>query len=189
MKTCKNTILAVAGLVAFCAIARLLPHPPNYTPVAAAALFAGAVIPGRWAALCVPLFGLALSDLFIGGYDYRAMVCVYAALAFPVFLRTWLQGRWPAARVLGCAALSSLSFFLVSNFAVWAFGSMFARTAAGLIECYAVALPFFQFTLMGDLCWSGMLFGGYAILANAAGWNGLHADRHQAVPAVQWQAT
>jgi hypothetical protein len=157
-------VLGVAG--------RLLPHAPNFTPVAACALFAGFLF-GRRAAFAVPLVIMLAGDALIGFYDYRIMAAVYAATAFPVLLGPLVRSRLPVLWLGAFSLLSSVIFFLSSNLAVWAFGSIYERTWSGLLQCYTAALPFFRYTVAGDLVWSAGLFGAYAVACQCrALWQG-----------------
>jgi len=162
------------GLVGLDVVARLLPHAPNFTPVAASALFAGAVLRSRVLALAVPIAAMLISDLVLGCPDWRIMAVVYAALAAPAVLGRW--GRPRGAIVFAPLAVSSsLLFFATTTFAVWAFSGIYALDLAGLIACYVGALPFLYNTLLGDMFWTALLFGGWwsarVLLAhwNAAG--------------------
>jgi hypothetical protein len=157
------------GLVALSVGGRLLAHVPNFTPVAAAALFAGYFVSRRSMAVAVPIVSMALSDLVIGGYDVEVMVAVYASMVLPVFLSMALKGRFFAARVFGCCLASSCFFFVVTNFAVWKFGGMYGSDWSGLLRCYLAALPFFKYTLGGDLFWCVGLFGCHALVTRIAG--------------------
>jgi hypothetical protein len=155
-----NELTLAMGLVGFDVIARLAPHAPNFTPVAASALFAGAVLRSRTLALAVPLAAMVISDLLIGWHDWRLMGVVYASLALPALLGMW--GRARAAIVLVPLALSSsLLFFATTNFAVWAFSGMYAHDLHGLVHCYVAALPFLQNTVIGDMFWTTLLFGAW----------------------------
>jgi hypothetical protein len=116
---------------------------------------------------------MAVSDAIIGTYDYRIMLAVYLAMAFPLLLRGFLVERLTAVRVVLCATASSVVFFLATNLAVWAFSGMYERTMAGLAKSYLAGLPFFKFTLSGDLCWTVGLFGTYALVG---------AVRHRSLP-------
>jgi hypothetical protein len=171
-------------------IARLAPHAPNFTPVAASALFAGVVLRSRTLALAVPLAAMLVSDLILGGYDWGVMVVVYAALALPALLGRY--GRARGAIVLVPLALSSsLFFFATTNFAVWAFSGMYAHDLAGLTHCYVAALPFLQNTLIGDLFWTTLLFGGWWIaklLFTPAADDMLSSIRHARAEARQRRA-
>lgn len=157
-----------ATLIAFAAMARLLPHPPNFTPVAAIALFAACVTRSSAAGLAIAAAAMVVSDLSIGFYDWRVMAAVYFAFALPALLgRTLPAGRLAPARTGAFALAASVWFFLVTNAAVWAFGPLYPTTAAGLGAAYTSALPFFKYTLAGDLAWTAALFGGWAALRRA----------------------
>src|SRR6516162_752366 len=148
------------GLVGLDIVARLAPHAPNVTPIAASALFAGMVLRSRALALAVPLAAMLVSDLVVGAYDWRVMSVVYAALALPALLARW--GRTRSAVLLPPLVLSSsLFFFATTNFAVWAFSGMYAHDVHGLVHCYVAALPFLQNTVIGDMFWATLLFGSW----------------------------
>jgi hypothetical protein len=148
---------------------------PNFAPVAAIALFAGYYLRSSLMAALVPLSIMTITDWFIGGYDLRVMVTVYAMLTLPVFFRSMIRSRFGLAGesrlsagfdVLGlftCGLASSILFFVLTNFAVWVFFDYYDSSLAGLGRCYLRALPFFRFTLAGDAFFSLVLFGGYAI--------------------------
>lgn len=156
-----RTVLAVA-LVAAAVCMRLVPHPANFAPVTAVAIFGGAALPRKYA-VAVPLLAMCLSDLLIGWYDYRVMLVVWGCYAATAFA----SGRWPKRpNVLGTAALTgsaSLCFFLLTNFAVWAWGDMYPHTLSGLADCYVLALPFFRNTLLSDVVYTSVLFGLWAL--------------------------
>jgi hypothetical protein len=156
----RNDLLLVAALVALAAVARLLPHLPNFTPVVAAAFFAGTALRLRGLALVVPLAAMLLSDAVIG-FDNPGVTAVgYLSLMLPA-LAGILSRRLPSKALYAPALLScSLLFFAASNLAVWAFSGMYSLDAAGLIKCYVAALPFLQYSVAGDLFWGAALFGG-----------------------------
>ncbi len=165
--------IGIALVLAGASARLVLRDVPNFAPVAALALFAGYLFANRRGAVLVPLSVMALSDLVIGGYDLRMMAIVYASLTLPALIGHGLSRRLPMQRgwsacgstcaLVGSSLASSLLFFLTTNFAVWAFGSMYEPSAAGLLHCYERALPFFRYTLAGDLLFSAVLFGGYAV--------------------------
>jgi hypothetical protein len=161
----KHTAVLFVFMVVLDVVARLSPHAPDFMPLAATALFASFLFPSRALAGLVPISALAISDCFIGAYDWRIMMVVYASLAFPVLLRRFLGEQVSPARVIVSSLTSSIVFFTASNFAVWAFSGMYSRDRLGLFQCYVSAIPFFQNTLTGDLFWSGILFGGYWLVA------------------------
>src|SRR5499427_3967243 len=126
------------GLVGLDVVARLAPHAPNVTPIAASAVFAGMVLRSSALALAVPIAALLVSDLVAGGYDWRIMGVVYAALALPALAARWGRTR-PVVVLAPLVLSSSLLFFATTNFAVWAFSGMYAHDLAGLIQCYVAA--------------------------------------------------
>ena len=151
-------------LILLAAAARLLPHPPNFAPVAAIGLFAGAA-QGRRAAWVVPLAALLASDAFLGFYNPVGMLWNYLAFGACLLLGSgWLARRRSPGRIAGAVLTSSLAFFVLSNFGLWASG-YYPRTWAGLVECYTAGLPFFRNTFASDALYSAALFGGQALLA------------------------
>jgi hypothetical protein len=148
------------GLISVDVLARILPHAPNFVPIAASALFAGVVFRMRPLAFVVPLAAMAVSDCVLGFYDWRVMIVVYTALTVPAALGLLAcRFRLPLV-VFPLAVSSSVIFFLATNFAVWMFSGMYVHNLAGLGMCYIAALPFFENALMGDLFWTTILFGG-----------------------------
>lgn len=140
---------------------RLLPHPWHLTPIGAALLFFGAKRPVReWIA---PLALLAATDVYLTTMQYHMHVSVDHLVTWAWYLAAlgigyMLVRTVDALRVVGASLASATSFFLVSNFAVWAFGSMYAKTFAGLVQCYTMAIPFFRGTFASDLIYTPVLF-------------------------------
>jgi hypothetical protein len=163
----RGDFLLIVLLVALDVGARLAPHAPNFTPVAATALFAASVLRVRAMALLVPFAAMALSDLMLGFYDWRVMSVVYVAIALPA-LAGLLPHRVRAPGIVAIMLSSSLTFFATTNFAVWAFSGMYAPDMGGLIKCYIAALPFLQNTIAGDAFWATALFGGYWLVQRIA---------------------
>jgi len=153
-------LLLVACLVGLDVIARLMPHAPNFTPVAATALFAGTVLRGRGLALIVPFAAMLLGDALLGFYDWRVMAVVYVSSTLPAAAGLWTRRLRSPLLFVPVILSCSLTFFAATNFAVWAFSGMYAPNVEGLIACYIAALPFLQNTVAGDLFWATILFGG-----------------------------
>ncbi|MCC9641437.1 hypothetical protein LOC71_04065 [Rhodopirellula sp. JC740] len=153
----------VLAMIAIAVASRLLPHPPNFTPLAAMCLFAGAVtVTPRLIAAAV-VVAMLISDAVIGFHGL--MPAVYAALLANFVIGQKLVGQNAGAlRVVGGSLLGSVSFFLVTNFAVWI--AVYPSTMTGLAACFTAAIPFFQYTLAGDLLYSGLFFGVFALVAN-----------------------
>ncbi len=154
--------MIIAGIILFAAVMRLVPHYPNFTPLAAIALFGGAHLGKRWLAFFVPLFALFISDLIIGFHGF--MIPVYVSFALVVLLGNILGKNIKVHTVAGSAVVSSTIFFLITNFAVWAGSPFYPQTLAGLIQSYTMGLPFYHVSMLGDLFYSGVLFGGYYFL-------------------------
>ena len=163
----------LAALIVLAALSRLLPHPPNFSPVEAVALFGGAHFASRALAVAVPLLAMLASDVVLGlvnGGLYAGWVgsggfwLVYLCIAASVALGFGLRGRASAARVLGYGLAGSVLFFLVTNFGAWLGSPLYPDTAAGLGQAYLAGVPFFQWTVLGTLAYSALLFGGFALL-------------------------
>ena len=150
--------LLLATLVAVAALARLLPHPPNVTPIGALALFGGACLADRRLALVIPLAALFVSDLVIGLHPLVPVV--YGSFAVGVLLGRWLRPRRTVVNTAAVTLAGAVQFFLVTNFACWLL--YYPRTAEGLAACYVAAVPFFRNTLLGDAAFATALFGGLA---------------------------
>jgi hypothetical protein len=165
-------IIAVSGIVLATAMARLLPHPPNFVPVTALALFSGAFFSSRIFRYSLPLAAMLLSDIvleIITGYGFHTLQpVIYATFMLITFLGSGLQGKKPSiGRTAFMAFSGNLLFFLTTNFAVWATGNFYPHDLQGLTACYAAGLPFFgdgRFFLngmAGDLFYTGLLFGAW----------------------------
>jgi len=151
-------------LILLAAASRLLPHPPNFAPVAAIGLYAGAV-QNRRAAWLIPFAALFASDVFLGFYNPVGMLWNYLAFGACLLLGSgWLSHRRSIGRIAGAVITSSIVFFLLSNFGMWASG-YYPRTWAGLVQCYVAGLPFFRNTFASDVAYSAALFGAHALLA------------------------
>ena len=158
------------GLIVLAALSRLLPHPPNVSPVAAVALFGAAALPQRWLAVLAPVVAFYLSDLvlnntlyasYFDGFYWGVSYWQIGAVALMAVLGLGvLRNRQLTVPRLGGAAVGATAvFFLVSNFGVWAGGAGYPPTAAGLLACYAAGLPFLLNSLLGNLFFVAVLFG------------------------------
>lgn len=139
---------------------RLLPHPPNFAPIGAIALFGGVYF-SRKIALLLPIAAMIISDIFLGFYEIKLMIFVYGSFLLGVLLGFWLKKDKKWYTILGGSLFFSFIFFFLTNFAVWAFTSWYAKTFSGLIQCYLMALPFFKNSLLGDLFYVAIFFGIY----------------------------
>lgn len=146
-------------------LARILPHPANFAPIAAMALFGGTYM-GKKQAFILPLLAMILSDFVIGFDSLPMRLTVYGSFLIMVVLGIWLKNHKNAKNVVLTSLASSVLFFVLTNFSVWAFGTMYPKTSAGLIQSYVFAIPFFRNTILGDLFYSGVFFGGYEFVKN-----------------------
>jgi hypothetical protein len=169
MKSLPIRLTTLTIIVLITALLRLVPHWPNFTPVAALALFGAAAFDRKWLGLLAPLAAMLLSDALIGFHS--GMGAVYASFGL-----TWLLGLWAltpssgqpsATRIALASVVSSVLFFLITNFAVWYGSAFYPQTLPGLLTCYTAGLAFYNGTsfflngLLGDLFFSAVLFGGY----------------------------
>lgn len=179
MMTCM--ILLAAG-------SRLIPHMPNFAPMAAMALFGAAHFEKRWQAFLIPILAVWLSDLVLNNVVYAAYYPTFTWFysgfywQYGTYLLIALGGlgwlrRITPVRVVGAALGSSLVFFLITNFGCWLGSSFYAQNSAGLMACYAAGLPFLRGTLLGDLFYTVTMFGGYYLMARR--WTILRPDRIQ----------
>jgi len=140
---------------------RFLPHPANVVPIAAMALFGGAYLNKKYAVF-LPMAVMLISDLFLG--FHKTMPFVYGSFLIASIIGISLKNRVKIKPVLGASLLSSIIFYVVTNFGVWLTSGMYELTGLGLIKCYVLAIPFFRNTLAGDLFYTVMMFGGYEIV-------------------------
>jgi hypothetical protein len=161
MSTRTKIIIAIL-IVLLAAASRLIKHPFNFTPIAAMALFAGCYLHKKWG-MALPLAAMLVSDYFIGFYDWQVMTSVYVSVALSFVIGWYLSRRLKWYNVAFASLASSVTFFIITNFAVWAFFNWYPHTLAGLLNCFTLALPFFRNTLLGDLVYSGILFGAYEL--------------------------
>lgn len=170
--------LLLAGMIVLAALSRLLPHPPNFSPVEAMALFGGAYFANRVWAIVVPLIAMVLSDIGLGlmfGGSYMSYVAslgfwsVYVCIALSTVLGFGLRGKVNGANVLGYSLAGSLLFFVVTNFTTWLGStSMYPQTGSGLVAAYVAGIPFFKWTVLGTLFYAAVMFGGFALLRRQA---------------------
>jgi hypothetical protein len=151
--------LCIAAITA----TRLLPHPPNFTPVGAVALFSGALIPGP-AGVLIPLIALFLSDTFLGFHD--TLLYVYGSFLIIFLIGKYLKKQSSFGILSGSSLLSSVLFFVITNFGVWQATTLYPKTLSGLFQSYVMGLPFFGNTVAGDFVYTMIIFYGYRYIDN-----------------------
>ena len=154
--------IVVACFIVFAAVVRIVPHPWNFTPLGAMALFSGAKLGRSWKAFLFPLTALLCGDLFIG--FHRLMPIVYFSFCLSVLIGIVFRHRQSFKPLSLATLLGAGQFFLITNFAVWALLGTYAHSFAGLITCYTAGVSYFGNTLAGDSVYALVLFGGFALL-------------------------
>lgn len=163
MKRLLSVVFQPITFILIGAATRLIPHPANFIPIAAMALFGGTYM-SKGKALIVPLLAMLASDLFIGFDSLPMRIAVYGSFLITVLIGYWLKNHKDIKNIIFASVLSSVIFFVITNFAVWAFGPMYTKNIFGLAECFTLALPFFRNTILGDFFYTGVFFGSYGML-------------------------
>lgn len=140
---------------------RLLPHPANFIPIGALALFSGTYIKSRWGIL-LPVAVMAFSDMIIGMHSLYLVT--WGSFLLIGMIGWWVRSKKSMVRILSGTVMGSVLFYLLTNFAVWLFTPLYAKTAVGLVQCYYMAIPFFRNTALGDLFYVGVFFGLYVVV-------------------------
>jgi hypothetical protein len=160
--------LTLTLFVLLAALSRVLPHLPNFTPLAAIALFGGAYFSSRFLSFLIPVLSLWISDLVLNNFIYQSnsfvwfysgFYWVYGSFLLIVCLGLYFQKSISLLSLIGLSLSSSILFFLITNFGVWLGSSIYPQTLSGLTMCYVAGLPFFTNTVLGDLFYCAVLFG------------------------------
>lgn len=165
-------LVAIILIVAF---SRIIPHMPNFSPLAAIGLFGAAHFDKKWKAFLIPIAATWVSDLFINNviyaqyypkftWFYEGFYWQYASYLLITISSLAIFNKINTSKVLKGAVASTLIFFLVSNFGCWIGSTLYPQNFGGLMSCYAAGIPFLKGTILGDLFYSGVLFGGYYFL-------------------------
>lgn len=158
-------IFGILFLIFLGVILRILPHPPNFAPIAAIALFGGVYLTKKYFWI-VPLLALFVGDYFIGSYNIRLMIAVYGSFGIISLIGLWLRNHRSLGMIISSALVGSLLFYLITNFAVWAFSPWYMKDISGLMLSYTLALPFFKNTILGNLFYVSLFFGVYELVLN-----------------------
>jgi hypothetical protein len=157
-----QTLISYSAIILLAVIARLVPHAPNFAPIGGLALFSGANFKKK-SALLIPLSAMFLSDIFLG--FHKTIPYVYISFIIIALIGSLIKNsKWQS--ILSASLVSSVLFFLITNFGVWASGMMYQRNLNGLMQSYAFGIPFFRNTLVSDLFYSFSFFYGYKFLSD-----------------------
>lgn len=162
-KTDNQMMMTAVSLVVLAVLSRLVPHYPNFTAVGALAIFSGSALKDKRVAYALPLIAMFITDLILGFHN--TMLVVYASMLVGVALGHSLLNKTSVLRVGGVALLNAVQFFVITNFGIWALGSYYTKDVAGLLTCYTAAIPFFGYSLGGDLFFATLMFGAYSLVA------------------------
>ncbi|OFX79939.1 MAG: hypothetical protein A2X12_04070 [Bacteroidetes bacterium GWE2_29_8] len=164
----KNTLnirsFAIISVIFAGILFRFIPHYPNFTPIAAIALFSGAFLNKKYLAYFIPLIIMFLSDLIIGFHS--TMIFVYLSIAITVLMGNVLLKKIKTVNVVGASLLSSSLFFIITNFGMWATTNLYPKDFNGLLQAYTMAIPFFNNGIMGDAFYSLLILGAFSFVDN-----------------------
>jgi len=149
------------GIVFIAILIPLVPHAPNFVPIGALALFGGANLPKKYA-FTVPFAVMFLSDLFLG--FHLTMIFVYLSFFITIIIGLFIKNRKNVRNVILGSFASSIIFFVITNFGVWVLYDFYPKNLSGLFESYILAIPFFHNTLLSDLIYNAVFFGGYVFV-------------------------
>lgn len=161
--TKKQIIILGIIFAAITLVARLTPHPWNFTPMGALVIFSGFMLPKKW--LWVPLAALVISDIIIGSYTFGVMATVYSSYAIMLGISFTSRSRYSFGTALGSSIAGAVIFFVLTNAAVWAFGGIYTPDISGLMASYTAAIPFFRNSFAGYLVYTAVFFGIYELAA------------------------
>lgn len=161
-------------LILLAALSRLIPHPPNFSPIGGMALFGAAYYTRRYSAYLIPVTAMWISDLILNNivygqyfnhfvWFYSGSAFTYGAFILIVVYGSFILKKIRLANLIMASLGTSIIFYVVSNFGVWLSSGMYSHSFSGLITCYAAGIPFFKNTLLSDLFYSGLLFGVFEL--------------------------
>ena len=154
--------LIIPLIIVLLALTRLIPHPPNFTPIIAMGLFGGAYIQNRSLAVLIPIGAMFLSDLFLGLHG--TVYWVYGSLLLIAMMGMMLINKVNIRNCTSAALSGSFLFFIITNFGVWFTSGYYPKNIDGILTCYTLALPFLANSMAGSLFYSAVMFGGYELL-------------------------
>jgi hypothetical protein len=157
----KMKILLPLSIIIFAVILRLLPHPPNFAPIAAMAIFGGAYLNKKYA-LAIPLLAMFFSDFILGFHS--TIPFVYGSFLISGLMGMWIGKKRSLSRFFFGTFLSSVLFFIVTNFGVFLTTSLYPKTLDGLILCFTMAIPFFRNTILSDLFYVSLFVASYEFI-------------------------
>ncbi|MFP8487611.1 DUF6580 family putative transport protein [Gracilimonas sp. Q87] len=168
----KKRILVLSGFILIAALSRVFPHPYNFAPMGAMAIFGAAYFTNKKLAILLPLLAFFVSDLlvnnllysgFYGGFTLftPGFYWMYGSIALIVLAGFLIMKKVNMKTIIGGSLAASIIFFLITNFGAWLGNPMYPQTIEGLMMSYTAGIPFFHYTIAGDLVYSGVMFGAF----------------------------
>ncbi|WP_428235124.1 DUF6580 family putative transport protein [Gracilimonas sp.] len=168
----KKRFIVLSGFIIIAALSRIIPHPYNFAPIGAMSIFGAAYFTDKKFSFLVPLFAMFISDLlvnnllyanFYGGFTLftPGFYWMYGAIALIVVAGIFILKKVNTTTVIAGSLSASVIFFLVTNFGVWLSNPMYPQGIEGLLMSYTAGIPFFHYTVIGDLFYSGVMFGAF----------------------------
>ena len=151
-----KTIITFLFILGILTLGRIIPHPPNFTPILATAIYTPYMINNKWLAMLIPLSAMFIADIIIGFHPY--MLWVYGEIGLSTLISSYsMQFNKKYIQLGVMAILSSILFFIITNFGVWTIWDYYPKTINGLLLCYTMAIPFFQNTLLGTIIYTAII--------------------------------
>lgn len=161
----KKNIYLIIALSIVAVLSRLVWHVPNFSPLSSILIFSAFLAPNKKMAI-LPLLALLTSDLILGFYHWSVMLAVYLATALNIIVGYALKKNPRSLNVISAGIFSSISFFLITNLAVWMTSDWYAKDFNSLMYCFTLALPFFKSTLASSILYSSLLFSVYSLVTS-----------------------
>lgn len=159
----KPRFLVLTGFVFLAALARFIPHPPNFAPIAALALFGGRYFSDKKFAFLIPITAMLITDSVLG-FHYL-MPAVYLSFSLIVLVGIFLRKWNKTSGIVAGSVVASTLFFIITNFSEWAVGIIYPKTISGLVMCFTAAIPFYFSSLIGDLFYVSVMFISFELLS------------------------
>lgn len=168
----KKRFIVLSGFIIIAAVSRILPHPYNFAPMGAMSLFGAAYFTDKKFSFLLPLFAMFVSDLLVNNLLYSSyyggftlftegFYWMYGSIALIVIAGIFIMKKVNFKTVIAGSLVASVIFFLITNFGVWLANPVYPQTFSGLLMSYVAGIPFFHYTVLGDLVYCGVMFGAF----------------------------
>ena len=158
----KNRNILIVTIILIGAFSRIIPHPPNFTAIGAISILGGVYFGKNYLAFLIPIISMLISDFLLG---FNMAISVYLSFLIMIPLGIGIKNKLTNLSVIKTSIYASIVFFLITNFSVWSFSTVYPNNIYGLLICYYAGIPFFFNTLLGNIFFSFSLFGIYEIVS------------------------